>query len=117
MNKTAAETDVLLVENLGDIGRVTLNRPARLNALNQPLTEALFAYFEGLRRNRDTRVVILRGAGGPGEPEPGGRLRDRGTGPDADARPALNRRILPRGLECGRIMAAFTLPWRNFARV
>ena len=63
MSDAASETDVLLIETLGEIERVTLNRPARLNALNQPLTEALLAYFEALRRKRETRVVILRGAG------------------------------------------------------
>jgi len=63
MSDAASETDVLLIDTLGEIERVTLNRPARLNALNQPLTEALLAYFEGLRRKRETRVVILRGAG------------------------------------------------------
>jgi enoyl-CoA hydratase/carnithine racemase len=63
MHDADHETDILLVESLGEIERVTLNRPARLNALNQPLTEALLAYFEGLRRKRETRVVILRGAG------------------------------------------------------
>ncbi|MBL8773389.1 MAG: enoyl-CoA hydratase/isomerase family protein [Phenylobacterium sp.] len=56
--------DILAVEDLGEgLQRVTLNRPDRLNALNQPLTDALLAHFEGLRRNRDVRVVILRGAG------------------------------------------------------
>jgi len=63
MSETAARTDILLVETLGEIERVTLNRPDRLNALNQPLTDALLAYFEALRRKRETRVVILRGAG------------------------------------------------------
>jgi enoyl-CoA hydratase/carnithine racemase len=64
MSEAAVEDDVLLVERLGEVERVTLNRPARLNALNQPLTDALLAYFEGLRRKTETRVVILRGAGG-----------------------------------------------------
>ena len=63
MSNAGLEADVLLIESLGEIERVTLNRPARLNALNQPLTDALLAYFEGLRRKRETRVVILRGAG------------------------------------------------------
>lgn len=63
MNEVADTNDVLLVEKLGEVDRVTLNRPERLNALNQPLTEALLAYFESLRRNRATRVVVLRGAG------------------------------------------------------
>jgi enoyl-CoA hydratase/carnithine racemase len=63
MSETAIEDDILQVEHLGEVERVTLNRPARLNALNQPLTDALLAYFEGLRRKTATRVVILRGAG------------------------------------------------------
>ena len=63
MSETTEKTDILAVERLGEIERVTLNRPERLNALNQPLTEALLAYFEGLRRKKETRVIILRGAG------------------------------------------------------
>lgn len=55
---------MLRVEDLGDgLQRVTMNRPERLNALNQPLADALLAHFEGLRRDRDVRVVIVRGAG------------------------------------------------------
>lgn len=56
--------DMLQVEDLGEgLQRLTLNRPDRLNALNQPMADALLAHFEGLRRNRDVRVVIVRGAG------------------------------------------------------
>ena len=56
--------DVLRIEDLGGgLQRVTLNRPDRLNALNQPMAERLLAHFEGLRRDRDVRVVILHGAG------------------------------------------------------
>lgn len=63
--RTMSETDlqILQVETFGKAQRVTLNRPDRLNALNQPLTDALLAHFEGLRRNRDVGVVLLRGAG------------------------------------------------------
>src|SRR5262249_58730285 len=43
--------------------RVTLNRPDSLNALDPALIDALNAYFQGLQRNRDTRVVVLKGAG------------------------------------------------------
>ncbi|MBS0470977.1 MAG: enoyl-CoA hydratase/isomerase family protein [Proteobacteria bacterium] len=54
---------ILEVEDIGDIRRVTLNRPERLNALNQPMAEALLAYFEARRRDTAARVIILRGAG------------------------------------------------------
>lgn len=56
--------DILQVEDLGEgLQRVTMNRPDRLNALNQPMAEGLLAHFESLRRDRDVRVVIVRGAG------------------------------------------------------
>lgn len=38
--------DILEVEDLGGgLRRVTVNRPERLNALNQPLAERLLAQF------------------------------------------------------------------------
>jgi enoyl-CoA hydratase/carnithine racemase len=55
--------EILQVEEIGAIRRVTLNRPNRLNALNQPLADALLAYFEARRRDREARVIIIRGAG------------------------------------------------------
>jgi enoyl-CoA hydratase/carnithine racemase len=55
--------DILQVEAIGDIRRLTLNRPSRLNALNQPLTDALLAYFEARRRDAEARVILIRGAG------------------------------------------------------
>lgn len=57
-------SDILAIEDLGDgIQRLTMNRPDRLNAMNQPVAEGLLAHFEGLRRKPDIRVVIIRGAG------------------------------------------------------
>ncbi len=55
---------ILVAEQLeGGIERLTMNRPQRLNALNQPMAEALLAHFEGRRRDEATRVIVLRGAG------------------------------------------------------
>lgn len=55
---------ILVSEMLGDgLERLTLNRPNRLNALNQPMAEALLAHFEARRRDEDTRVIVIRGAG------------------------------------------------------
>lgn len=53
----------LLIEHDDGVDRVTLNRPDSLNALDPALIEALNVYFQSLQRNRDTRVVVLRGAG------------------------------------------------------
>ena len=54
---------VLLVERRGAVDWVTLNRPERLNALDESLTTALRTYFEQLYDDRDCRIVVLRGAG------------------------------------------------------
>jgi enoyl-CoA hydratase/carnithine racemase len=53
----------LLIEHHDGTDWVTLNRPESLNALDPSLIDALNDYFQGLQRNRDTRVVVLRGAG------------------------------------------------------
>ena len=42
---------------------VTLNRPAKRNALNAALMEACSAAFEALAQDRTQRVIILRGEG------------------------------------------------------
>jgi enoyl-CoA hydratase/carnithine racemase len=80
--------DILSVERRGETDWVTLNRPERLNAINQPLSEALLAYFEARRRDTEARVIVLSGAGrafcsgadlkAGGQPD---RLRD---GPQGD---------------------------------
>ncbi len=55
---------ILISEMLDDgLERLTLNRPTRLNAMNQPMAEALLAHFETRRRDRATRVIVIRGAG------------------------------------------------------
>jgi len=42
---------------------LTLNRPDALNALNSTMVTELRDFFGGLPADRDTRVVVLRGAG------------------------------------------------------
>ncbi|MGH6632775.1 MAG: enoyl-CoA hydratase/isomerase family protein, partial [Sphingopyxis sp.] len=53
----------LLIEARGGVEIATLNRPERLNALNEALVDELNAYFGGLAERPEVRVVILRGAG------------------------------------------------------
>ena len=52
----------LLVEHDGLITWLTLNRPARLNALNAAMLDALRAALEDERRS-SSRVIVIRGAG------------------------------------------------------
>jgi enoyl-CoA hydratase len=54
---------VLLIEDVGPVRRLTMNRPGALNALNHDLTEALSAAIRDAGGDDDVRVVILRGAG------------------------------------------------------
>lgn len=58
-----SDQDVLLVDRRGAVDFVTFNRPDRLNAINQTLSEAVLNYFEGRRRETETRVIVLAGAG------------------------------------------------------
>lgn len=54
---------VLLVEDLGAVRRLTLNRPEVLNALNGELMRALMDALEDAARDERVSVLILRGAG------------------------------------------------------
>ena len=53
----------LLIEARGPVEIATLNRPDRLNALDEALVDELNAYFGRLADRPDVRVVILRGSG------------------------------------------------------
>ena len=54
----------LLITREGPVVRAVLNRPARRNALNVALAEALDALLDGLTRDREARVLVISGAGG-----------------------------------------------------
>lgn len=60
---TAGAEPVLLIENIGPVRRLTMNRPKSLNALNGELMDALMAAFHGAARDDRVSVVILRGSG------------------------------------------------------
>lgn len=53
----------LLYQKRDGIGRVTVNRPEKLNALNRKVMEELGACFEEIRNDDEVRVVVLTGAG------------------------------------------------------
>jgi enoyl-CoA hydratase len=57
------DAPVLLAEDLGPVRRLTLNRPASLNALSGELMEAVDEAFAAAANDDEVRVVILRGAG------------------------------------------------------
>jgi enoyl-CoA hydratase len=55
--------ETLHLRREGPVAWLTLDRPAQLNALNPSLVGELRDYFGGLPADRETRVVVLRGAG------------------------------------------------------
>lgn len=57
-------SDVLLKEFNDGILLLTLNRPAKKNALNIALWEELYEAFGDARDNDDVNVVVITGAGG-----------------------------------------------------
>jgi hypothetical protein len=59
----SGEPEVLLDDPLPGVRRITLNRPAKRNALNHPLRRRLFAALHEADADRDERVTVVRGAG------------------------------------------------------
>jgi 2-(1,2-epoxy-1,2-dihydrophenyl)acetyl-CoA isomerase len=55
--------DTLLFERRDDIAHVTLNRPDRLNALNQALIDDLHAAASNIESDRGIRAVLLTASG------------------------------------------------------
>ncbi len=53
----------LLYEKKGFTAWITLNRPAKLNALRETLVRELYRALDEAERDEDVRVVVLRGAG------------------------------------------------------
>jgi len=59
----ATPEPVLLVEDIGPVRRLTMNRPQALNALDHDLTEAISAAIGAAATDDTVSVAILRGAG------------------------------------------------------
>jgi 2-(1,2-epoxy-1,2-dihydrophenyl)acetyl-CoA isomerase len=88
VRETFAETTgdnepVILTEVTGRVGTITLNRPARRNALNGELIAALDGAVRQMADDPEAKVVILTGAapeGGLGGFCSGGDVKDGGRG-------------------------------------
>ena len=59
----AMNYETIVVEKLGPVARLTLNRPERANALNKAMLEEIGAALDEAERDPDIRVLIVRGAG------------------------------------------------------
>ncbi len=60
---SAQAEPVLLVEDVGPVRLLTLNRPRSLNALNTALMDALMDVLDEAARDDAVSVLVLRGAG------------------------------------------------------
>ena len=58
-----SRTISILVEKRGEVDWLTLNRPDRLNTITGTMVEELCNYFDSLRNDFSTRIVVMRGAG------------------------------------------------------
>src|SRR5256885_5494584 len=55
--------ETILVEKRNQITRITLNRPAALNSLNDKMGEEFYTALKDAERDEDTRCLIITGAG------------------------------------------------------
>ncbi|MEO1000650.1 MAG: enoyl-CoA hydratase [Pseudomonadota bacterium] len=55
--------EILIREDADAVATLTMNAPAKLNALSEAMLGALQAEFERLQTDRSVRAVILKGAG------------------------------------------------------
>ncbi|ACL55836.1 enoyl-CoA hydratase/isomerase family protein [Methylobacterium nodulans] len=55
--------DTLLYETFDGVGRITLNRPGRTNAISATMLSELDALMDAIERDDAVRAVIVRGAG------------------------------------------------------
>jgi enoyl-CoA hydratase len=58
-----ATEPVLMIDDVGPVRRLTMNRPGALNALNAELVDAISDAIAAGAADPDVRVMILRGAG------------------------------------------------------
>ena len=63
MAATVVDEPQVLIEDIGPVRRLTMNRPQARNALSAQLIDELSRAFRAGGEDQDVRVIILRGAG------------------------------------------------------
>jgi len=58
-----SDTDVVLVGRRGQVAVVTLNRPAKLNAVTREMADAYARHMRAADRDPDVRAIVVTGAG------------------------------------------------------
>lgn len=54
--------DITLVK-INQVGLITLNRPAKLNALNYSIIDGLHEYFDDCESDNEIRAIVIKGSG------------------------------------------------------
>ena len=86
----------LLFEIDDHVALITLNRPAKRNAVTEAMSERLVECLERVRRDPDIRVAILTGAGGAFSA--GADLKQRAAGGGARAKDTSPATVVDAGL-------------------
>src|SRR3712207_4989688 len=60
---TAAADDLVLRQRRGPVELLTLNRPEKRNALNEPLRQALVSALDHSAADAAVRAIVITGAG------------------------------------------------------
>lgn len=63
MGAPAPVYDTIAIDRRGAVDWLTLNRPARLNALSLQMVDDLRDYFDTARNDTGQRIIVMRGAG------------------------------------------------------
>ena len=75
-----SDYETIVVDKRGQVDWLTLNRPEALNAITTPMVTELRDYFGGLAEDKETRIVVMRGAGRAFSSRPGCRSCGNRTG-------------------------------------
>ena len=60
------ELKATLAEKRDGVGIITLNRPEKLNAINQDIMDDLYYLFDAYEEDPEVRVIVLTGGDGKG---------------------------------------------------
>ena len=55
--------ETIILDKKERIATITLNRPERLNAMNEQMSEELLAAFDDVANDEEVRVIVITGAG------------------------------------------------------
>ena len=57
------QSSTIIIETIGAVARITMNRPARTNALNAQMLDEIAAAMDQAESDEAIRAIIIRGAG------------------------------------------------------